>query len=155
MGDFWWELRACDYYSEFDKPKIMLPDISNKCEALFDFNKGYYCLNTAYIIPDLTLSDLAILNSKLILFYYSSLTQTIRGGYLRFIKQYLEKIPFPNADESKKNQLVKLVSQIVELRTNDPHSDIFKIDRKIDQIVYELYGLSEEEIGIVEDAFKK
>lgn len=155
MGDFWWELRACDYYSEFDKPKIMLPDISNKCEALFDFNKGYYCLNTAYIIPDLTLSDLAILNSKLILFYYSSLTQTIRGGYLRFIKQYLEKIPFPNADESIKNQLVKLVSQIVELRTNDPHSDIFKIDRKIDQIVYELYGLSEEEIGIVEDAFKK
>ena len=58
----------------------MLPDISLRSEALLDVDKSYYCVNTAYIIPNMSLSDLGILNSKLILFFYSHLTQTIRGG---------------------------------------------------------------------------
>ncbi|HZH74335.1 MAG TPA: Eco57I restriction-modification methylase domain-containing protein, partial [Mariniphaga sp.] len=79
-GQYWWELRACDYYDAFEKPKIMLPDISLRCQATFDCNENFYCVNTAYIIPGLSLSDLAILNSKLIHFFYSNLTPSIRGG---------------------------------------------------------------------------
>lgn len=29
-GDYWWELRACDYYDEFEKPKIIYPDIAKE-----------------------------------------------------------------------------------------------------------------------------
>jgi hypothetical protein len=111
-GQYWWELRSCDYYDEFEKPKIMLPDISLKCQALPDFDSGFYAANTAYIIPGLTKSDLGILNSKLVLFFYASITQTIRGGYYRFIRQYLEQIPFIKTDI-----LDEIVTQILPTQT--------------------------------------
>ncbi|MCH6198399.1 DUF559 domain-containing protein [Aquiflexum sp. LQ15W] len=144
-GDFWWELRACDYYNEFEKPKVMLPDISLKCEALMDETEGYYSVNTAYIIPGLSKSDLGILNSRLTLFFYSNLTQTIRGGYLRFIRQYLAQIPIIKTDS-----LESLVTEIIELKKQNPNADTTDFENQIDQLVYQLYDLTEEEIRIVE-----
>ncbi|MCA0428496.1 MAG: Eco57I restriction-modification methylase domain-containing protein [Bacteroidetes bacterium] len=144
-GDFWWELRACDYYSEFDKPKVMLPDISMKCEALMDQINGYYSVNTAYIIPGLSLSDLGILNSRLTLFFYSQITQSIRGGYFRFIRQYLEQIPI-----IKTSSLDEKVQEIIKLKKQNPSADTADLENQIDQLVYQLYELTEEEIKIVE-----
>jgi hypothetical protein len=148
-GDFWWELRACDYYSEFAKPKVMLPDISIRCEALIDNSKGYYSVNTAYIIPGLTYSDLGILNSRLTLFFYSNLTQTIRGGYFRFIRQYLEQIPIV-----KTNVLEEIVLKVIKEKELNPSTDTTVLENQIDQLVYQLYGLTEEEIKIVEGKAK-
>lgn len=146
-GDFWWELRACDYYDEFEKPKIMLPDISLKCEALIDESGGLYSVNTAYIIPNLTKSDLGILNSRLTLFFYSNLSQTIRGGYFRFIRQYLAQIPM-----IRTNKLDEYVNRIIELKKQNPSADTTALESQIDALVYELYGLSEEEVKIVENS---
>lgn len=147
MGDFWWELRACDYYNEFEKCKVMLPDISLRCEALIDRNSNFYSVNTAYIIPDLTESDLGILNSKLTLFVYSNLTQSIRGGYFRFIRQYLEQIPI-----IRTNMLNGLVNEVIEIKKQNPSADTSDIENQIDQLVYQLYGLTEEEIKIIESS---
>jgi adenine-specific DNA-methyltransferase len=144
-GQYWWELRACDYYEEFEKPKVMLPDISTHCQALIDFDNNFYCVNTAYIIPNLGFSDLAILNSKLVHFFYSNLTQSIRGGYLRFIRQYLEQIPIV---ETK--ALDEKVTQILALKKENPVADTSSLESEIDQMVYELYGLTEEEVKVVE-----
>jgi len=142
----WYEIQdAVDYFNEFEKEKIILPDISLKCEALYDDNQ-FYCANTAYIIPGLSYSDLGILNSKVILFFYSHLTQTINGGYFRFIRQYLEQIPIVHTkiiDDKVRN--------IINIKSQNPISDIAALESEIDQLVYELYGLTEEEIKIVEN----
>ncbi len=148
-GDYWWELRACDYYGEFEKPKVMLPDISLRCEALMDDTGGFYSVNTAYIILGFTKSDLGILNSKLILFFYSNLTQTIRGGYFRFIRQYLEQIPMIKTDI-----LDNLVFEIIKIKKQNPSADTSPLESQIDQLVYQLYDLSEEEIAIIEGSTK-
>ena len=148
-GDYWWELRACDYYDEFEKQKVMLPDISLKCEATLDIDNKFYCLNTAYIIPNLSLSDLGVLNSKLVLFYYSNLTQTIRGGYYRFIRQYLKQIPFIKTDK-----LENQVSEIYALKHDNPLADTSALEAEIDRMVYDLYGLTKKEIKIIESAVK-
>ena len=145
----WFEIQdSIDYYNEFEKPKVMLPDISNQCEALFD-DTGLYCVNTAYIILGLKPSDLGILNSKLILFFYSNLTQTIRGGYYRFIRQYLERIPIVDSCS-----LATLVNAIIKIKTEDSNVDTSHLEKEIDQIVYKLYELTDEEIEIVESSFK-
>jgi hypothetical protein len=144
QGDFWWELRACDYYDEFEKPKVMLPDISLRCEALLDENKLYYSVNTAYIIPGLSKSDLGILNSKLIQFFYANLTQTIRGGYFRFIRQYLEQIPMIETD-----LLDELVSEIIEIKKENTNTDISLLEAQIDNKVFELFGLDEGDVDII------
>jgi len=44
-GNYWWELRACDYYEEFEKPKILYPDIAKESRVSFD-EKGLYFSNT-------------------------------------------------------------------------------------------------------------
>jgi adenine-specific DNA-methyltransferase len=137
-----------DYYEEFEKPKIMLPDISLSCQGILD-DSNYYCVNTAYIISGLNYSDLGILNSKMILFYYSSLTQTIRGGYLRFIRQYLEQIPIIQTIV-----LEEKVKEIISQKSLNPFVDTASLEAEIDQLVYQLYGLTDEEIEIIENAVK-
>jgi len=149
QGDFWWELRACDYYEEFEKEKIMLPDISQRAEALFDTN-GMYCVNTGYIIPIGDKYLLALLNSQLVHFFYSNLTSTIRGGYLRFIRQYLAQIPIIEPSFVVREKIEQFVSNIIEIKKQYPLANTSELENQIDQLVYQLYGLTEEEIKIVE-----
>ena len=91
-GEHWWELRSCDYYSDFEKPKIVLPDISKKCNFSIDMD-NCFSINTTYIIPIADHYLLSNLNSSLIDYFYKSQSAVFRGGYLRFIYQYLARIP--------------------------------------------------------------
>jgi type I restriction-modification system DNA methylase subunit len=166
-GDYWWELRACDYYEEFEKPKMMLPDISIRGNFTIDSHGKYYCGNTAYIIASSDKYLLGILNSSLITFYYENLSSRYRGDYLRFIYQYLEKLPirtidFSNSeDKNRHNKMVELVERMLELHERlaktTTETDkatlqrrIDATDHEIDNLVYELYGLTQEEVGVVE-----
>ncbi|MFO7839025.1 MAG: TaqI-like C-terminal specificity domain-containing protein, partial [Desulfosalsimonadaceae bacterium] len=121
QGEYWWELRACDYYEEFEKPKIMLPDISLRGNFALDEEGGKYCVNTAYIIANSEPYLLGILNSSLITFFYKNIASTYRGGYLRFIYQYLMVLPIPvinfdnPSDKASHDQMVSLVDQMLAL----------------------------------------
>jgi len=150
-GKYWWELRACDYYEEFEKGKLLLPDIAIKAECMFD-NDGFYLVNTAYIIPVNDMYLLGIINSHLTHFFYSNLTSSIRGGYLRFIRQYLEQIPIIQIENEAKDCVTKLVGKIMDTKSQNPTADTSAQEAEIDQLVYQLYGLSEEEINIIEDS---
>ena len=148
-GNYWWELRACDYYEEFEKDKIMLPDIALRAECLLDLQKAY-SVNTAYIIPTNDKFLLGLLNSKLVHFFYSNMTSSIRGGYMRFIRQYIEQIPVVVDHNSLKDRIIELVDTIQGQVKNNPQYNISEIDYEIDRLVFELYGLTEEEIAIIE-----
>jgi len=166
-GDYWWELRSCDYYNEFEKSKIILPDISSRSNFTFDSEEKYYCANAAYIISNSEKYLLGILNSVLITLFYKNISSTYRGGYLRFIYQYLSILPirtidFSNSiDKSLHNKMVCLIDQMLNLNRQFAeaalpqdrdmlHRQIEATDRQIDQLVYKLYDLTEEEIKIVE-----
>jgi len=165
-GDYWWELRSCAYYDEFEKTKMMLPDISLHGNFIMDDEKKY-CVNTCYMIGSSDKYLLGILNSKLITFFYGRLSSTYRGGYLRFIYQYLEQLPIrtisfdDSQDKSRHDAIVRLVEQMLEAKKKllnaktEAETNRFEhlcqtLDRQIDEAVYELYGLTEEEIKIVE-----
>ncbi len=165
-GEYWWELRACDYIEEFGKPKIVLPDISLRGNFMVDLEGNKYCVNTAYIISSDDKYLLGILNSSLVSFFYRNISSTYRGGYLRFIYQYLIQIPvfkidFTNKLQKKKHdQTVALVDQMLDFHKQLAQAklpqqktvlnrQIEATDRQIDELVYELYGLTEEEIKIV------
>ena len=151
QGEYWWELRSCTYYDEFDKPKIMLPDISLRGNFTMDQEGGFCIVNTAYIIGSDENFLLGILASALIDFYYRSISSTYRGGYLRFIYQYLETIPIVKPDGETRKTLVSNVQKILDSKNQNPEADTTELEAEIDRLVYELYGLSEEEIGFVED----
>jgi hypothetical protein len=168
-GNFWWELRACDYYEKFEEPKIIYPDIATTCRFALD-RDGHYGTNTTYFFPGDDLYLLGILNSALGQFCVTEVCAGLEGGgttYLRFFGQYLEEFPVWTIDDddpqdvARHDKMVALVECMLELHEKLAAASIpadkklyqrqiEATDRGIDALVYELYGLTEEEIGIVE-----
>ena len=111
--------------------------------------------------------SLGLLNSRVLDFYLKRISTTMRGGFFRYFTQYIEQLPirpidFTNpADVARHDRMVSLVERMLDLHKRlaaeqTPHvktvlqRQIEATDRQIDQLVYELYGLTEEEIGVVE-----
>jgi hypothetical protein len=65
-----------------------------------------------------------------------------------------KKLPIPDVDIAAQVLIVKLVDRILSDKSADPSADISVLEREIDRRVYELYGLTEEEIAIVEGSGK-
>jgi adenine-specific DNA-methyltransferase len=151
-GNHWWELRACAYYQAFENPKIVYPDIAKESRFAFSENTMYFG-NTCYFLPTGDKALLAVLNSKAIWFYFSQIASVLgdakKGGRLRWFSQDVVKIPIPSLKE-KKSILENLSNQILSIKKQFPTADTTELETQIDQLVYELYGLTEEEIKIVE-----
>jgi hypothetical protein len=156
-GDYWWELRACDYYNEFEKPKMVYLKFQVKPAFTFD-EANFYSNSATFIIPGNDKYLLGILNSKLGWFLVSKLCTQIQNGY-QLIFKYFGNIPIPPAPSP--DSLTPLVSKMLELhkKLSDAkipeaqtmlQRQIEATDKEIDRLVYELYGLTEEEIKIVE-----
>jgi hypothetical protein len=112
-GNYWWELRACDYYTEFEKPKIVYPEIATEGRFTID-NKNSYFDMTSFIIGNDSYELLGILNSKLISFIFSQISSEIRGGFLRWKKQYVNNLPIPK--KIKNYNLEKTVHSSIKIK---------------------------------------
>ena len=168
----WFEIQDdTAYYEMFDAPKIIYPDITKEPRFHID-DKGYYPANTVYCIG---LSDrrlLGFLNSRLFWFCISKISIPFgtRAGKFRYrlISQYMEQIPIKStliSESSTSERVATLVTSMLSLhkrlsaethpqRREQIEREIDATDRQIDQLVYQLYGLTEEEIRIVEEATK-
>jgi hypothetical protein len=165
-GDYWWELRACDYYQEFERPKIMYAEIATRGQFTID-DGNHYSDTTSYIIGSNSPYLVGILNSRLWTFLFSNVSSEIRGGFFRWKRQYMESLPIhpidpaSPADVARRDRIVALVEDLLVLnkrlagdvaREERAHleTECARADAEIDRIVYELYGLTEEEIAVVE-----
>ena len=71
-------------------------------------------------------------------------------GTLRWKKVYVEDIPIPKLTAAEQEPFVKLVDEILEAKSAAPDADTRHLEREIDRLVYELYGLTEEENTAIE-----
>jgi fido (protein-threonine AMPylation protein)/predicted type IV restriction endonuclease len=169
----WYEIQDdVAYYPIFDGPKIIFPDIC-KAPRFFLDRSGRYLANTAYCLGVDDPYLLGILNSRLFWFAISNLSIPfgVRAGQYRYrlIYQYMEKVPIRvidftlKADKERHGRMLALVEGMLELhqRLTDAKTPAEKdrlerqidaMDQDIDRLVYSLYGLTEEEIQIVEVA---
>lgn len=157
-------------------PKILVPDIADRASFALD-EGGNYAFTSGYGItlrPGVQESPkyvLGLLNSSLLDFYLKRISTTMRGGFFRYFTQFIEQLPirtidFSNpADKARHARMVKLVDTMLKLHENPQAAkvdhdreliqrQIDATDKQIDQLVYELYGLTDEEIRIVEEATK-
>lgn len=95
---------------------------------------------------------LALLNSKLVDYYYRITNESkhLNGGALPFDTESVKVIPIPEASKEQQQEIVEIVDRILDKRKVNLNSDTSALERKIDQKVYELYGLTDEEIKIIE-----
>ncbi len=167
-GDYWWELRACDYYAEFEKPKIIYPNICMKPEFSFDDN-AFFANQKCFLIPLDCKYLIGLLNSLITYFWFSLILPKLRGeffepGYV-FMKDFPVRVidKCDQKDVARHDRMVELVDQMLELNqqlatARTPQArDVLQrhievTDKEIDHLVYELYGLTEAEIALVENA---
>jgi hypothetical protein len=148
-GEFWWELRNCAYYNLFDKPKIIFPNLQNTNKFAFD-NTGAYLNAPAVFLPSNDKVLLAVLNSKVVWHFLKSICVIRSGGYIEVKPQYFEQIPIPNIDGQTQTKLMELAEKTIQEKMNSQQADISDLENQIDQLVYQLYELTDEEIKIIE-----
>jgi len=148
-GHHWSNLRNCTYYDEFEREKIIYPNIASNLSCVLDNNK-YYINPKCYMISSKNFNLkylIAILNSKLMAFTFSLLGSPLGKKGYDLHKQYIEQLTIVLPDKSNEKNFDKYVMEILN-STNE--NKIKNIENKINQMVYELYNLSEDEIQIIE-----
>ena len=157
----------------FEGPRILLRRLVNRRQRMmaslaadtFITNKNLYS-----VLPkDKRLSSttiLGILNSRLISYLYiNQVTQATKDDFPQVTIKDVLSLPFPSVikDKSLLDKMVALVDQMLSLNKKLPEAktdhdktalqrQIDATDQQLDKLVYELYGLTEEEIKIVEAA---
>ncbi|GIV08349.1 MAG: hypothetical protein KatS3mg019_0440 [Fimbriimonadales bacterium] len=153
-GNKWFETQdQIAYYPEFEKEKVVYPNMSYRLMAFWD-NEKFLTNQKCFIISgDKTKYITALLNSEVEFWYFKKIGATLgRKGY-EMSKIFMENLPLPpitSANASLVKRIEELVDQIQSAKKSNPHADTSALERKIDQIVYQLYELTEEEIKIVE-----
>ena len=144
----WCEIQdTIDYFPEFEKPKIIWPDIAKRCEFAFD-NQGLYPDCTLFIIPDTDHCLVGILNSAVVDWFYRNVSPTIQQDFLRFKRIYLSQIPIPQAAIAQSAAIESLVRKLLDAGGQGPQVEVW--ERELNALVYQVYGLTDEEIAIVE-----
>jgi len=155
-GNKWYETQdQISYHQDFEKEKIVFQEMVQSPIFAYDANAGYICLDTARIITGENLKYLVgILNSKL--FFYG--VKTFYGGGclgsegVRMKHTFFQEFSVPKPLDSNSNPIIALVDRILSAKAADPAADTSALEREIDELVYQLYGLTAEEIAIVEGA---
>ena len=152
QGKHWTNLRNCAYLEDFNKPKIIWGEISDKPKFAFD-DSNYYAEATTFLMTGEKLKYLlAVLNSKLSEWYFNQISTTTGMGTNRWKKYKIEMLPIKEPTEVEELLLEKLVDQILNAKKSDPNTDTTALETEIDQMVYQLYNLTAEEIQIIESS---
>ncbi len=153
QGDYWWELRPCDYYPEFEKEKIVWQRVTQRPKFAI-VPSGILCENTTHFITGSHLEFLiGVLNSKL--FEFGFYKFYMGGGIEGEIKgEFIGRFPIPPVTSNNHqivSQIIKLVDEIFNLKqTHSCSVNTTKLENQIDQLVYKLYNLTQEEIELIE-----
>jgi hypothetical protein len=172
LGSQWYGYVYKKNHVRFEQPKLLAPAIAQGACFAWDADGKYFFVGSGggggggYGIVLDPLRDwspqflLGVLNSRLITFWLRRTSSLFRGGYIALNRQYIEDIPLPSTSSTS---VVRLVNQMLDLRqqlaaTRPGHAktvierQIEATDTQIDQLVYKLYGLTDDEIRLVEEA---
>jgi adenine-specific DNA-methyltransferase len=134
--------------------KLMFRRVSSSLIFTYD-SEQYYALNTLVIVnkidnkigPDLKFI-LGLMNSKLMNYVYSNKFKSTKTVFSEIQARSIKELPIPKISNEFENEITSLSSEIISLKKS--MADTTDLENQIDQLVYQLYELTEEEIKIVE-----
>ena len=147
QGTYFWELRSCKYWKEFEQPKIVWGNLATQPKFAFA-EAGYYVSAPANIIVSDSKYLLGVLNSQVTRYLVSQSAAERQGGYLEYKPMYISPLAIPEQPDNER--ISGLVNTILSIKTKDPDADVSALEQQIDQLVYQLYDLTSEEISLVE-----
>jgi len=177
QGKNWWNLRSCGYYEEFEKEKVVWIELVDDGRFAF-VESGIYMEATTFLMTfERPKFIVGILNSKIVNWYFDKICGESGVGTNRWKKFYVEAIPIPTLDTPQKKAIAEkienLVEEILSLKNPPPdkgemegvsdscktpltplvrgekNSETEHLENQIDELVFELYELTEEERRVV------
>ena len=144
-----------EYADRFRNEMIILPRTVLFLQATLK-EKDVVLLDRIYY-----LTEKAVVSSKFVLgvinasittywFEYYYATTKVSGGYFDLNGTQIKSIPIPKATNEQQKQIAEVVDQILMEKKNNTNADTSDLEYQIDKLVYELYGLTEEDIAVIE-----
>ena len=139
----WFETQdSISYWKDFEKPKIMYPNMTKYMPFYYD-EKAFYQNDKTFMITGKNLAFLtAFFNSSLFKFCFREAFPELQGGTRELRKVFFDKISVLQVDDETNEQFVALVEDIQVAYTTQKA-------KAIDALLFELYGLSEEEMALI------
>jgi len=148
-----------EYLAEFEKEKVVWQRITRKPTFCL-VDSGIYILDSmAFFVSDQYLKyEMAVLNSSTILYYTNKVVHQYGFTGFRLANQYVEVMPIPPItpeNQSLVAQIELLVNEILKQKRGNPHANTRDLERAIDELVYRLYDLTDDEIRLIESKLSK
>jgi hypothetical protein len=151
----WYALQRCaaSYHREFEKEKIIWGLTADKWAFAYD-TEGHYLPSNGYILTsgqEPVKYILAIMNSKVMEYYFGFIGIMTAGGAFTLKHETIAAFPLVEPPEKSQKPIIALVDEILAAKKRDAGADVSALEREIDELVYALYGLTPEEIKLVEE----
>lgn len=143
-GDYWWELRACDYYDLFDQPKIYYQAIATK--PCFVYDEGdTICNNSIFILSTREKALETLLNSAVGWWLIGAFCPLVRGGR-QLSWNNLKQIPVPKILPQR---LSELSDAMHRAKDNGQTEEKRSIMAEINSLCANIYGLNNEDFQLL------
>lgn len=149
----WFQFSRKQGLTSAETMKLVAPEISLGGNYAFDEKGQFYSTTKIYgyikknDVKSSYKSLMAILNSKVMWYFMRNTGYVLRGGYYTFKTNYVKPFPMPSDEAiiAIEPVLIPLVDKVLLAKKNNPKADTSTEEREIDNIVFDLYGLTEEE----------
>jgi hypothetical protein len=137
-------------------PKIIVRGVSRRLAAILDSDGAGILVAVHSVIPKKVNWQyvLGLLNSTLLNWYHLNTQYSVRipQGSLKYPVSFYKQLPVPiptSANAELVGMVEKLVERILSAKRTNSMADTSRSEKEIDELVYELYGLTEDEKGII------
>ncbi len=144
---------------KFEQPKLSSMEIcANHPNVTLNEGNFYHTTKVySWVKKDSTKESyeylLGIANSKLLWWFLKTTGDTLQGDARTFKTNYLNPFPLPEFVDIEMDKLIsKKVIQVMKLKKSNSNNDITALEKEIDQLVYQLYDLTEEEMNVIEES---
>lgn len=133
----------------------MSPRIAEKNRFTIDDTGAYLSDSAVAIIPKKVNKYflVGLLNSKLLEAYITDISPYVQGKYYNYSKSYVEKLPIKIPTNTKEEKLsetiIERVKEILRLKKKDENADTRKLEDDIDEMVFDLYGITTDERNVI------
>ena len=143
-GDTPYNLRNCAYLDDFNEPKLIWGEISDRSKFAYDSNGSYVPEATTFLlVGEEVISLYYFLNSSPAEWYFSKLGPRTGEGTIRWKKYTVEMIFAPHLSYSQKREIENIVSS----------SNTTINSNNINGWFYKFYGFTPDEQAYIEDYF--
>ena len=149
QGDTPYNLRNCAYLEDFNKPKIVWGEISDRSKFAYEARGGYMVEATTFLMVGCHLPLLfCMLNSLLLEWLFSKVGTTTGVGTVRWKKYTIEQLTLPLFSETEIEFFARCVASYL-----DGTLSISEFASNTNQKIYELLELTQDEIDLVENLY--